>query len=552
MPELIFAPTVSLYPLNVELTPEMADVMNAAYLKETVGPYLTTALTKVIVDQPDDAVEYIGRYLLDHVAQVDAVKAATERFAALTEAAARCDALREDEVRKAAKTELDFSSDEEALIQQLLEGEGDVQSVLNGLTRTTGATTAYLGEKTLAADGTEVVVFFLPSEEQKSCFLKGPEDGVTFDLFQERETYEAELGAADEALSEADAALSQATSELEALGDEDDKTEKQGAVDALQAQKAGALLKKAAVRRYPASISIDNVVREPRVKFFGIPRIGGYAAFAVRYETALHEDGLTEEEDDSFKFKPVEKIIACHTMGGTSFPFTNPALEKGTKWAEALAKYLETTEKTKARTSKAARKQVAEKADELKAQLDAFDKEAEEPQVDESASEAQKELAKQQVKCEIATKALKLCVPTLQVIAEQDSVPPPKPVLHIFAAALGIFGGGVSSQSLQLPGTDLPSWPLIASHLTTLFAADLDAIPATLINDATTSSSSRWDLTTLKTTLEDASAANFYAAEPLARLLAWVQHLITLGDHAKVLADAAAEEAKQSQADADA
>ena len=41
-----------------------------AYLKETVGDPLTKALAKLALMQPEDPVDFVGHYLLNHVANV--------------------------------------------------------------------------------------------------------------------------------------------------------------------------------------------------------------------------------------------------------------------------------------------------------------------------------------------------------------------------------------------------------------------------------------------------------------------------------------------------
>ena len=42
--------------------------MDVEYLKENVGTVLTKALVKVAVEQPEDAVDFVGNFLLNYVA----------------------------------------------------------------------------------------------------------------------------------------------------------------------------------------------------------------------------------------------------------------------------------------------------------------------------------------------------------------------------------------------------------------------------------------------------------------------------------------------------
>ncbi|CAN0518416.1 unnamed protein product, partial [Ectocarpus sp. 8 AP-2014] len=38
----------------------------------------------------------------------------------------------------------------------------------------------------------------------------------------------------------------------------------------------------------PEHVLIENVVRDPRVKFFGIPKLGAYLALPITYGSWLH------------------------------------------------------------------------------------------------------------------------------------------------------------------------------------------------------------------------------------------------------------------------
>ena len=53
--------------------------MDTAYLKSTVGEALAQGLTAVAVNQPDDAVDYLGNFLLQYV-QKKQIEAKVWRF----------------------------------------------------------------------------------------------------------------------------------------------------------------------------------------------------------------------------------------------------------------------------------------------------------------------------------------------------------------------------------------------------------------------------------------------------------------------------------------
>ena len=44
----------------------------------------------------------------------------------------------------------------------------------------------------------------------------------------------------------------------------------------------------------PEYIHIENVLREPGVKFFGVPKLGAYLALPVTYSSGLHDDGIAD------------------------------------------------------------------------------------------------------------------------------------------------------------------------------------------------------------------------------------------------------------------
>lgn len=45
----------------------------------------------------------------------------------------------------------------------------------------------------------------------------------------------------------------------------------------------------------PEQVLIENVVRDPRVKFFGIPKLGAYLALPITYNSWLQPGGIKLE-----------------------------------------------------------------------------------------------------------------------------------------------------------------------------------------------------------------------------------------------------------------
>ena len=59
-----------------------------AYLQENVGEALKMALAAMVVDQPDDAVEFIGTYLVNHATKHEREEARAKKYASLAESIA--------------------------------------------------------------------------------------------------------------------------------------------------------------------------------------------------------------------------------------------------------------------------------------------------------------------------------------------------------------------------------------------------------------------------------------------------------------------------------
>jgi hypothetical protein len=72
----------------------------------------------------------------------------------------------------------------------------------------------------------------------------------------------------------------------------------------------------------PSPLHIENVLRDPRVKFFGIPKLGAYAAIPLEYTSLDHENACqlqVEEETGEEKIIPqpisVKLLIGMDTIG---------------------------------------------------------------------------------------------------------------------------------------------------------------------------------------------------------------------------------------------
>jgi hypothetical protein len=52
------------------------------------------------------------------------------------------------------------------------------------------------------------------------------------------------------------------------------------------------VVEKKVVEKLPVSVLIDEVVREPRIHFFKVPRLGSYLAVRLEYNTCLFEEAF--------------------------------------------------------------------------------------------------------------------------------------------------------------------------------------------------------------------------------------------------------------------
>jgi len=60
-------------------------------------------------------------------------------------------------------------------------------------------------------------------------------------------------------------------------------------------------------REMPQKINIVEVVREPRMKFFKVPRLGAYLALKLNYQSCLFEEALDEAIKDKFEVRQRKK-----------------------------------------------------------------------------------------------------------------------------------------------------------------------------------------------------------------------------------------------------
>ena len=139
-------------PVFEPIEKKAGSMAETAYLQENVGEALKMALAAMVVDQPDDAVEFIGTYLVNHATKHEREEARAKKYASLAESIAVSDAAAA-EVAAAAEARRTASdpTEAEAELDKELEETDDVESLypqlMDAVRRQTGCTAAYVGVK---------------------------------------------------------------------------------------------------------------------------------------------------------------------------------------------------------------------------------------------------------------------------------------------------------------------------------------------------------------------------------------------------------------------
>ena len=317
--------------------------MDSKYLKANVGDALTKGLSSIAVSQPADAVDFLGNFLLNYHAQKLAEQSAKEPAPIAEEDTSAADALAAE---AAAKLEV-----EQALEAELLAAE-DVPALLGKtlelIKSATGASGVYLGRKAetlgeaplpqiqyIAADAASAGMIgqSLVEEPDEGDEEGGPKGkGVTFDVWKLVEP-------------------------------EDPQPDEEGNVPGPKA---------------PDFVHVPNVIRDARVKFFGVPKLGGYLAVPISTNSYLQPTVFDVEPTDEEPADPdaepdaepvvkrtpsnptvVSLVLALDRMSqGTGF--TPDAITAAQKWAALLGRALEDSERRIFEAEAAARKTEAD------------------------------------------------------------------------------------------------------------------------------------------------------------------------------------------------
>jgi hypothetical protein len=211
---------------------------------------------------------------------------------------------------------------------------------------------------------------------------------------------------------------------------------------------------------------VENVIRDPKISFFGIPKLGAYLAVPFKYESYIHPgvfdpvaeggDETPEGETPAEKVNtvPVDMICALDTMGQAR-AFTDEEISCAQKWATLIGVNLARAERDTFLVEKVAR-EAAEAANAKR--LESVEQDKAEQQIKmqeeietklkaeaESLLEGQEldESVKVLLTCEIKTRFAKDSVLACKEMLEQIkewSIGPKAEVMKVLECALYLLG----------------------------------------------------------------------------------------------------------------
>ncbi|GMF13857.1 unnamed protein product [Phytophthora lilii] len=536
--------------------------LDQAYLREAVGAPLTEAMAQLAILQPEDPVEFLGNYLLKHVANVEAQQQLQKRKenqqqSGMPQRAAGITGIGSEQ----QPNELAWEQflEEEQQVQAQLHSQPSVamvfQRLLEWICSTLGAEEAYIGRKCVDPQGNSVVHFVASSKHPESVvvdkFVAQPSDegdeetvrrgvGVAFDVFKE----------------------------MAPVGEDGSP-----AVDAESNPLSAAP---------PKFVHVENVLREPRVKFFGVPKLGALLTRAGQYKSYLHADVLNESNPEEPNVLEQWLVFSADTMGQAR-AFTRKEIDRFRHATELFLTTLE--EKERALYMKDYERRVSSDEPLLREFLVAFAAQVavqEEnlatqlpgPQEGEELSEAaqqQRATKEAELRLSFLTTLLVSHIPTLSIASTR--VVPFKPlVLTTFAAGFELLG--YTRRELFNPATGQPSWdkiaPLLGEAMLTAclntFEASLTTTVALAEADSTSAAGLRAIRKALpataaavsqaKQTLAEISKADIDAASPVASciyvwslaVIARAENLTAMAEQAQQLEDEAAAAAAEAAA----
>uniref|UniRef100_K3WZC9 Uncharacterized protein n=1 Tax=Globisporangium ultimum (strain ATCC 200006 / CBS 805.95 / DAOM BR144) TaxID=431595 RepID=K3WZC9_GLOUD len=477
--------------------------LDHAYLRTTVAAPLAEAMAQLAILQPEDPVEYLGNYLLKFVEnelenqrKQEPLKTDQQRGEAT--ATPRHQGDSNGNSQDGPTSELDKTLNQEKNVQAQLQGEQRVpelfQRFIEWLCASLNAEEAYIGRKCTDQSGAGIVHWIASSRTPTSVMIDkfvAEERGVTFDVFKEIEDPAAPVDADGNPLPPS----------------------------------------------VPKYLHIENVLREPRMKFFHVPKLGAYLTKGLKFNSFLHPDVFNDANPETPNIKEDWIVVSVDTMGQAR-SFTQPEIDSFQRSCTIFIQAVEDLERNlymkdfERKTTNddamlrefnvAYAAQIAVQEENLMIQL-------------QSMLEEEKNMKEIELRAAFMMYLLTSHVPTL-AMASTRIVPFKQPVLVAFAAALGLLGH--PKQALYNPVTKVPSWEKIAPLLEeTTLKACLEGFP---VADPPS-------VVEAKQALSEVTKADIEAGSPIALCFyLWTQAVIAQREQL----DALAKLARQQEADA--
>lgn len=175
--------------------------------------------------------------------------------------------------------------------------------ILNKIKDRVGASAVYLGEKIVQADDTTSIRWIASTSEQVVNQVVTESSGVSLDALVQIETSEN-----NEAPEE--------------------PSEEEGGEPSSKGP------------HYPAYIHIPNVIREPRMTYYGVPALGAYLVKAMHYTQALAAENQNVEAPAP---REATLVLAGHTMGQAR-AFSAADIATFVSWTTEFQQILEAAE----------------------------------------------------------------------------------------------------------------------------------------------------------------------------------------------------------------
>ena len=261
--------------------------MDSEYLKKNVLPALTEALGAMSTQVPEDQVEFVGRYLLSYVDRKEAQQI-REREISDVEVKVAAQKKIDEEKEKALAEKLAPEQHIATQYKRVLDGiilkgnkEEAIDSVVTFLETTMNIPAAYYAVK-LPSGETEYLKYMHAGPNSKSLIGKklfkpsaeeGAEDaperqGVSFEAFKVPEVPEEE-----------------------APPEEEGAEPKQKGPPPL------------------VNLIVANAMRDKRVKFFGIPKLGSYVVCPFKYASLDHDGAVRFNPGDGAEVQPSYELV---------------------------------------------------------------------------------------------------------------------------------------------------------------------------------------------------------------------------------------------------